>query len=158
MVNNAVTVLRWNSAGAQLYVYTYPFSPKPPPMQAGTEHQAECHTLYGMSLLLIQIKYSNVNMTFPQSLISFPPGNPKFDCKFSQTLFENASVLPLFQRVFSLGMGILSWQFFSFLGRCRSIDFRLLWFCWEGSCQLPLWKECVSPPPTLVSFFSPKCF
>lgn len=67
MVNNAVTVSGEIVQGAQLYVYTYPFSPKPPPMQAGTEHQAECHALYGMSLLLIQIKYSNVNMTFPRS-------------------------------------------------------------------------------------------
>ena len=54
---NSQSIMLWqfqvNSEGTQWYTYSYPFSPKPAPIHAGTEHWAEFHVLYNWFLLVI---------------------------------------------------------------------------------------------------------
>ena len=119
--------------------------PNPPPMQAGTEHRAEFHALDDMSLLLMQIKYSHVNMTFPRSLIAFPPGNPKFWLQVLSDFIWKCLCASFFQRAFSLGIEFWVGNSFLFLEGVVQLTSDFYDLVEKAVVRLPLWKERVSP-------------
>ena len=53
--------LQVNTKGPQSCLYLYLFTPSSPPVQAATEHWAECPVLPHQSLLVIHFKHSSVH-------------------------------------------------------------------------------------------------
>ena len=64
----------WNCEETQPYIYMYPISPSPSPIQAAISHWAEFRVLCNRSLLVIHFEYIRMYMTIPNSLtIPSPP-------------------------------------------------------------------------------------